>query len=282
MTTTLLWKNGTPNLGRAVACIGKFDGVHLGHQRLISETVRRARAARALSVVLTFDRNPACVIAPDAVPPRVLPLEANLELIAGLRPDFVVVLPFTGELAALSAERFLDEVLSGIIEPVEIVVGKGFRLGAGATSGARTMRRHLAPSGCRVVEMPLVEVENAPAASSRVREFIESGELAAAEHLLGRPHTVVGDVLGLETIPRDGGRSRHLVRLPAGVACPSRGVFSCVMRSDGAECAAIATPVASAHSSRWVLVERAPSQRGPLSGHVEIEWGGRLGTPAQA
>lgn len=186
MSAIVRWIPGGANLGRAAVCIGKFDGVHVGHRRLISETVRRASALGAVSVVVTFDRHPACVLAPGRVPERILPLEENLRLIAELRPDFVVVLPFTRDLADLPPERFVDEILLCCTEPVEVLVGAGFRFGAGAAGTAATLRARLDDRGCVVTEVPLVTVGAAPASSTRVRHFLASGQLAAATLMLGR------------------------------------------------------------------------------------------------
>lgn len=188
VTRTVFWHGEPATLGRVAVCIGKFDGVHLGHQRLIAETMRHAREGDAASVVLTFDRHPACVVAPDRVPARLMTVEENLRRIEELGPDYIVVVPFTEHVAAMSAERFIDSVLLRIADPVAVVVGQGFRLGRGASHGAECMRRHLAPTGCEVFEVPLVRVGEAAASSTRVRCLLEAGDLHAAAHVLGRPY----------------------------------------------------------------------------------------------
>jgi riboflavin kinase/FMN adenylyltransferase len=265
-----------PNLGRAVACIGKFDGVHVGHRRLIAETVSRARAAAVSSVVVTFDRHPACVLAPGAVPVRISPLETNLALIGEMAPDYIVVLEFSERLAAMAGERFLDRVLLNMIEPVEIIVGAGFRFGAGATCDAAMMRHHLALQGCAVAELPLVEVGRMPAASSRVRELIESGAVAIAAGLLGRVHMTGGEAVAVEAAPHDGCDAGRLVRLPADIARPRAGRYSCVMRTGGQEFASAVAPVPHWPSSAAALVERWPKDLGPLPGPVQILWLDRM------
>jgi riboflavin kinase / FMN adenylyltransferase len=188
VTTTAFWHEDAAALGRAAVCIGKFDGVHIGHQRVIAETMRRAREAGAASVVLTFDRHPASVVAPGCVPARLMTLNENLRRIGDLGPDHIIVVPFTARVAAMSAEEFLDSVLLRVVDPVAIVVGQGFRLGRGACHGADCMRSHLAPTGCAVVEMPLVKVGEAAASSTRVRRLVEVGDLSAAARILGRPY----------------------------------------------------------------------------------------------
>lgn len=188
VTRTVFWHGESATFGRVAVCIGKFDGVHIGHQRLIAETMRHAREADAASVVLTFDRHPACVVAPDRVPARLATVEENLRRIEELGPDYIVVVPFTADVAAMSAERFIDSVLLRIADPVAVVVGQGFRLGRGALHGAECMRRHLAPTGCAVFEVPLVRVGEAAASSTRIRRLIEVDDLHEAAHVLGRPY----------------------------------------------------------------------------------------------
>lgn len=176
------------SFGRAAVCIGKFDGVHVGHQRVIAETIRRAREAGAASVVLTFDRHPACVVAPGCVPARLMSVDENVRRIGELGPDHVLVVPFTAHVAAMSAEEFLDSVVLRVMDPLAIVVGQGFRLGRGASHGADCMRRHLETKGCAVFEVPLVTVDEAAASSTRVRRLVEIGDLRTAARILGRPY----------------------------------------------------------------------------------------------
>jgi riboflavin kinase/FMN adenylyltransferase len=188
VTKTAFWHEDMAALGLAAVCIGKFDGVHVGHQRVIAETMRHARETSAVSVVVTFDRHPASVVAPDYVPARLMSLEENLRWIEELGPDHIIVVPFTARLAAMSAEQFLESVLLRVMDPVAIVIGQGFRLGRGASHGAECMRRYLAPTGCTVFEVPLVRVGEAAASSTRIRRFVESGDFRAAAHILGRPY----------------------------------------------------------------------------------------------
>jgi riboflavin kinase / FMN adenylyltransferase len=198
VTTTAFWHEHATALGPAAVCIGKFDGVHIGHQRVIAETIRVAREADAASVVLTFDRHPASVVAPGHTPASLMTLDQNLRRIEELGPDHIIVVRFTARVAAMSVEQFLDSMLRRVMDPVAIVVGQGFRLGRGASQGADRMRRHLAPTGCAVLEVPLVRVGEAAASSTRVRRLVEVGDFPAAARILGRPYEggLAGAVVG--------------------------------------------------------------------------------------
>src|SRR5262245_23953476 len=111
----------TRRLREAVVAIGNFDGVHVGHQRLIGLCAERARARGGEAVVLTFDPHPARVLAPQLAPPLLTTLAQKLELIAAHGADACVVEPFTRELAAMTAAQFVDEILVRRLTAREVV-----------------------------------------------------------------------------------------------------------------------------------------------------------------
>jgi riboflavin kinase / FMN adenylyltransferase len=194
VTRIVVWNPGMPPLGRAVAALGVFDGVHLGHQALVREAVMLARTHDAASLVVTFDRDPDQVVAPAAAAPQLLDLDRKLSLLADLGPDAITVMPFTPELAATAPLAFLDEVLLGAMTPVEVVVGYDFRFGHRAEGDVDTLVRYGADHGFSVVAHELVRADGEPITSTRVRTLVARGDVAGAERLLGRPHRVRGTV----------------------------------------------------------------------------------------
>src|SRR5580698_2805120 len=108
---------------KAVACVGTFDGVHLGHQAVIRQAICEAREKELPCVLVTFDRHPAAILAPSRCPKTVAGLQENLQVIERLGVSATVVLPFDAELSRMSAERFLREILMGAVRASSIVVG---------------------------------------------------------------------------------------------------------------------------------------------------------------
>src|SRR5579883_755997 len=113
-----------------VVAIGNFDGVHLAHQRLLAVAVEHARKLNGESVVLTFDPHPAKVLAPKLAPPLISPLPRKLELFAEAVIQVTIIEPFTRELAQLSPETFVTQVLCQGLGVKEVVVGYDFTFGA--------------------------------------------------------------------------------------------------------------------------------------------------------
>jgi riboflavin kinase/FMN adenylyltransferase len=194
MTRTIWWKAGMEPLGRAVAALGVFDGVHVGHQALVRDAVGLARAADALAVVVTFDRDPDQVVTPASASPQLLSLDDKLSLLGALGADVVLVMPFTEQLARTSPLVFLDEVLLESMTPVSVVVGYGFRFGHRAEGDVDVLVRYGSDHGFSVVAHDLVREGGAPVTSTRIRALVASGEVAAAARMLGRPHRVSGEV----------------------------------------------------------------------------------------
>jgi len=194
MTRTITWREGMEGLGAAVAALGVFDGVHVGHQALVRDAVALARSKDALAVVVTFDRDPDQVVTPASASPQLLDLDDKLELLAGLGADVVLVMPFTADLAATAPLVFLDEVLLGSMMPLAVVVGYDFRFGHRAEGDVDVLVRYGAEHGFSVVAHELVRDDGSPVSSTRIRALVREGDVAEAARLLGRPHRVKGEV----------------------------------------------------------------------------------------
>ena len=189
----------TSELGRTLCApavaIGNFDGVHRGHQALLDTTSRLAHAAGGEAVVLTFDPHPARFFAPALAPPMLVTLERRLELLAEAGADVVVVEPFTADLAAMPANRFVAEVLHRDLDARHIVVGWDFTYGAGRQGNATTLTREGACLHLGVSIVPPVMVAGLVCSSTKIREFVLEGRVEGAAMLLGRPFELTGRVV---------------------------------------------------------------------------------------
>jgi len=176
--------------GPAVATIGNFDGVHRGHRWVIENVLARARAAGLRSLVITFDPHPARAIRPGQSPQLITPCQQKLDLLSQTGVDEVLVLPFNGDLARMSAQQFAQEILRQKLNIVELHEGENFRFGRGAEAGIDTLKSLAPELGLTVFSYPPQHLHGDTVSSSRIRTLITAGDLAAARRLLGRPFSV--------------------------------------------------------------------------------------------
>ena len=184
-------KDVPESFGPTVATIGNFDGVHRGHRWVIESVIRQARARGARSLVITFDPHPARAIRPEINQLHITPLEDKLLLLAETGIDAALVLPFTGDLARMSARSFAEEVLKKALSVVELHEGENFRFGYQAEGGVDTVRALGQELGFEVFTYSPKILGTEPISSSRVRSLLVAGQVSAARRLLGRPFAVV-------------------------------------------------------------------------------------------
>ena len=212
----------------SIVTIGAYDGVHLGHQAVISEVRGRARAHECASVVVTFDRHPAYVVRPDTAPLQLTDLDQKLELLEATGVDYTLVIHFDEHRAAESAEDFVTEVLFGMLRARCVVVGHDFHFGQGRTGNVALLSQMGRRLGFDVIGMHLVGDPSGegPVSSTRIRELLQAGSVREAAALLGRPHEVRGPV------ERGDGRARSLgfptanVAVPPEILLPADGIYA--------------------------------------------------------
>lgn len=185
-----------PNVpsGSAVT-VGVFDGVHLGHRKVIGETVRLARRKRLTSIVVTFDPHPVRVLRRSFAAPSILSLEHRIRLIAELGVDMLVVMRFTKALSRMSAGAFVRRVLSGRLNARVIVASEKFYFGSGARSGVAALRADAPRCGIAVRVVEGSRACGEVVGSSMVRRLILAGDIRRAACLTGRPVSVLGTVV---------------------------------------------------------------------------------------
>lgn len=178
---------------RPVLSIGNFDGVHRGHQHLLSRLCERAAELGAPSCVYTFEPPPRVVLAPQQHQPRILPWPEKFRLLGQHGVEHVVVERFTRAFAQHPAEWFARQLLGRRILPRALVVGYDFRFGK-ARAGDLAMLQKLLPD-VPIEQVTALELDGELVSSSRVRTLVREGSVERARELLGRPHTIRGTVV---------------------------------------------------------------------------------------
>ncbi len=220
--------------------VGEFDGVHLGHRRVIEGS----------DTVLTFEPHPLAVIRPEAAPKLLTTLEVKGELIAQMGVEELVVIPFDDKFAHQTPQEFIDDVLVDRLAATDVSVGENFRFGHRAAGDPSVLA---ADDRFETRVVPLVEVDGEVVSSSHIRALIQAGEVEPAARMLGSPFQMQGAVV------RGDGRGRELGFPTANLVpdnalvYPGHGVY--VARADGA-CAAVNVGVRPTFGTgRAVLVE---------------------------
>jgi riboflavin kinase/FMN adenylyltransferase len=180
--------------GRCALTIGNFDGVHRGHRALIDRVTAKARELGLTSCVLTFEPHPREFFAREAAPARLTRLRDKLELMAAAGVKRVHIARFDARFAALSASRFIEQVLVGGLGTRWLLVGRDFRFGERRSGDFGTLEDAALQHGFRLESMPDVLFDGERVSSSAVRAALAAGDLAAAERLLGHPYTISGRV----------------------------------------------------------------------------------------
>jgi riboflavin kinase/FMN adenylyltransferase len=176
--------------------------------------------------VATFHPRPVSVIVPERAPDSLTSIDRRLELLRAAGADDVVVIEFTRELAAKSAEEFAVEQLVGQLGAVEVVVGQNFRFGRGRSGDVNVLRALGEELGFGVSIAPLFEIDGEPVSSSRIRELVRLGDVQGAAMLLGRAPELEGVVV------RGDGRGRELgvptanLGMAHGFVLPAEGVYA--------------------------------------------------------
>ena len=247
--------------------IGNFDGVHCGHRAMLDRLVARARELKLPCSVLTFEPHPREFFQPSAAPARLSRLREKLELIAEAGIDRTHVLRFGAQLAALAADRFVEDVLVRGLGMRWLLVGRDFRFGARRAGDFALLESCAARLGFGLEAMPDVTNAGERVSSSAVRTALAAGDLAGAARLLGREYTMSGRVAHGEKLGRTlGFPTANIVlrRRP-----PLAGIF--VVEAELEETHAVLRGVASV-GRRPTVRDNAP----PLLEVHLFDWNGAL------
>ena len=188
---------GNAALGKAsvVVAIGNFDGFHLGHQQLIKTLKVRSKELSLKSTVVTFEPHPQTYFQRDVRLSRLSSVREKLELFRDYGVERVIALRFNEQLASLSAEDFVRKYLVESLSASHVVVGYDFGFGAGRSGTAEDLQALGDAYGFGVSRVAAVSIDGEKIGSTRVREVLQSGDLALAARLPGRPYAISGRVL---------------------------------------------------------------------------------------
>lgn len=182
--------------------IGNFDGVHLGHQAMLSRLKETSKRLNLASCVMTFEPHPREFFAPDQAPTRLTSLREKLELLAEYGVDQVQICRFNYDFAKIGAKEFVAHILQQGLAAQWVLVGDDFRFGA-RRAGDLAMLRSLSSSyGFEVEEMSTYNVDGIRVSSTAVRKALSSDDLGLARRLLGRPYSISGKVVNGDKLGR--------------------------------------------------------------------------------
>ncbi|HEX5397735.1 MAG TPA: bifunctional riboflavin kinase/FAD synthetase [Verrucomicrobiae bacterium] len=205
--------------------IGFFDGVHLGHQQIIRQTVTDARQHGAVAVILTFDRHPNSVVAPDRVPALIYSPSQKLRTIEALGADHLLLVRFDEQFSRQSGEDFVRELVRDLGSVQSICVGADFVFGRQRGGNVALLKRIGSETGFSVHGLAAVSLDGRTVSSTRIREAIRKGALDAASQMLGRPYAIAGRVMEGNKIGRELGFPTANLET-AGLVLPPGGVYA--------------------------------------------------------
>ncbi len=224
-TAAEAWASHYARTGRgSVLAIGNFDGIHLGHQAILRATVHRAQETKDVATALTFDPPPLKVLRPESAPPRLSTNAQRVDRFGDLGVESAVVLPFTLELARLSPEDFVLEILVRGLQVRAVLVGEDFHFGHRQAGDVKFLRELGMRHGFDVVIIPPVVHLGEIVSSTAIRRAIAAGDVTHASSLLGRPFALTGEVVrGTGTGQRFTFPTLNLA--PEQELLPARGVY---------------------------------------------------------
>ena len=182
-------------LKNPVVALGIFDGVHIGHRKVLNEAIKRAKAISGTSVAMTFSPHPLKVLAPQKAPPLLTSTEHRVRLIKSLGMDLCYIIRFNKNLSNLTPRQFVRKVLVDKLGAKEVVVGYDYAFGKGRRGDIASLEKLGRVYGFKVVRVKPVKVHGRIVSSSLIRTLIESGGLQTASNLLGRPVSILGTVI---------------------------------------------------------------------------------------
>ena len=178
-----------------VLTIGTFDGVHLGHQKIVERVVTTARQEGLLATVFTFFPHPRMVVQHDKGLKLIHTLEEKKQLLQQLGVDLLVVQPFNEAFSQLTAEEFVSTILVQRLNVKKVIIGYDHRFGRNRTANIDDMRLFGEKYGFAVEEISVQEVDEVSVSSTKIREALNKGDVTTAEHYLGTPYSLTGRVV---------------------------------------------------------------------------------------
>lgn len=222
-----IYKTLAPSAGESAVALGTFDGLHVGHRKVISLALEGAERG-LIPTVFTFEENPLADLGAEPGG-RILSREEKIRLLGELGIGQLYILPFRA-VRDLSAEEFVDRVLIGALAAKEVCCGFNFTFGRGGKADSGTLRRLCAQRGVEAAVAEAVMLEGTPVSSTRIRGLIENGRVGEAARLLGRPFGYRSPVLRGRRLGHALGTPTLNQALPRGFVRPRFGVYASAVR----------------------------------------------------
>lgn len=210
---------------RRAVTVGVFDGLHVGHRKVLADLGLRADELDLETCVLTFDPHPLAVVAPNDAPLLLTTIEQRIELLEGLGIDVVAVVPFDDEVRAWSPRAFVADLLVSALGAALVVVGEDFRFGRDRAGDVEVLRSLGSELRFDVDVVSLVG-GGAAVSSTRIRELVADGDVSGAAEALGRHHEVRGVVVEGDGRGRTIGVPTANLSVAPEAALPGRGVYA--------------------------------------------------------
>jgi riboflavin kinase/FMN adenylyltransferase len=223
-------KNKYPNL---VLTIGNFDGIHIGHQRILKKVVERAKALGGTSMAMSFEPHPVRVLVPEREFKLMTMNEEKARVMDALGIQKLLLVNFTREFAHLEPDEFVEKILMEKLSPKEIIVGHNYAFGKGRKGTTAILRRRGKKYGFKLTVVRHAMWNGKVVSSSRTRMKLEKGKVEDAAQLLGRPYVIEG------TVVKGHGRGASLLGYPtANISAenelvPREGVYAVKVKLDG-------------------------------------------------
>jgi riboflavin kinase/FMN adenylyltransferase len=217
---------------KACVAIGVFDGVHLGHQQIIRQTVADARTHDAVALVVTFDKHPNAIVAPERVPPQIFSRSQKLRAIEALGADALLEIPFDKTFSEKSGEVFIRELAHGLGKVHSICVGADFVFGHKRSGNVELLKKLGAELNFQVHGLAAVALDGQVVSSTRIREAIRAGNFDAASQMLGRPYSICGCVVEGDRLGRQLGFPTANLDT-ANLVLPPNGVYAASTKLKG-------------------------------------------------
>ena len=219
---------------KVCVAIGVFDGVHLGHQQVIRQTVGDARQHEGVPVVITFDRHPNAVVAPGRVPPMLHSLPQKLRAIESLGVANTLLIRFDRAFSEQTGEQFIRSLALDFGHLHSVCVGSEFTFGHKRSGNVALLKQLGAELKFIVHGLAAVSLDGEPVSSTRIREAVRTGDLDSASQMLGREYSIAGSVIRGDQLGRKLGFPTANLDV-AGLILPPNGVYAVHARVAGRE-----------------------------------------------
>ncbi|NTW04660.1 MAG: bifunctional riboflavin kinase/FAD synthetase [Peptococcaceae bacterium] len=226
------WKGIRNQFKDIVVALGNFDGVHVGHQRLISSLVTEAKNINGTSVVFTFQPHPLQVLLGEA-PMILISQQTKEDIFREMGVDVLLLIPFTEKFAHLSPEKFIEKILVDGLDVKSIFVGYNYTFGRNGSGTAKTLENEGSRYGFKVNIIQPVAVTDIPVSSTLIRNLLNKGEVDEAARYLGGNFFIEGQVREGEKRGRQLGFPTANIMIREGFMAPANGIYAVKVQSDG-------------------------------------------------